>query len=123
MKASKVLGMGVAAATLVLGSAFTAEAAAQASGSVKTPWQSGSNIYGEATLYGPNALSKLCVYINQVHPMGPDVTLASKCINTYAGTVRVSTTRPNCATVQTWTAATVNGRMTWQASSPYITFC
>ncbi|MEU3818568.1 hypothetical protein AB0E74_02990 [Streptomyces sp. NPDC030392] len=124
MKTRTILAAGAAAATLILANAFPAHAGAQASGTVKVPYQSGKNVYAEATLHGPNAAgTKLCVYLNAQHPYVPDVTIASKCATIDAGTVRVSAPRPACGNYTTWAAATYKGRTTWQAQSLYKLFC
>lgn len=123
MKASiKVLGM-AAATTLLLGSTFTAQAAAQASGTVTVPYESGGRVYAKANLNGPvPATTRFCVYLNALSPNSPDITMASAC-RTGAGTVTASAPRPACGNYTTWAAATYNGSTTYQDSTGYKLFC
>ena len=121
---TKILGTGTAAATLVMGAAFSAQAGTQATGVAKLPYLSGGRVYAEATLYGPNPIgTKLCVYLNTQHPYYPDITVASGCKEFTAGTHKVSAPKPACGNMTTWAAAVYNGRTVWQGSTPYKLFC
>ncbi|GGZ04828.1 hypothetical protein GCM10010300_55950 [Streptomyces olivaceoviridis] len=119
----RIAATAVAATGLVLTSALAAQAGEQASGTVQVPYLSGNNLIGSANLNGPNAPTKVCVSLLQLHPYAPDVVIASNCKTITAGTVTVSTTRPNCASVHTHVEASVNGKTVWYADSGNVVIC
>ncbi|MFB7738186.1 hypothetical protein ACFC08_28125 [Streptomyces sp. NPDC056112] len=121
---TKFAGVGVAAALMVMGSAFSAQATALDIAQAKAPYESGGKVYAEATLFGPNPVdTQLCVYLNAQHPYGPDVTIASACKKFDAGTVKASAPRPACGNYTTWAAALYKGKVIWQGSTGYRVFC
>ncbi|RSN54830.1 hypothetical protein DMH12_16015 [Streptomyces sp. WAC 04229] len=121
---TKALGTGAAAAALVMGTAFSAQAGPQVTAKANVPYLSGGRVYASATLWGPNPVgTKLCVYLNTQHPYTPDITVASGCKSLNAGTHRVSVKKPACGNMTTYAAVVYKGKTKWTGSTKYKLFC
>ncbi|KPC89337.1 hypothetical protein ADL35_02560 [Streptomyces sp. NRRL WC-3753] len=121
---TKALATGAAAATLMMGTAFSAQASPQAIAQAKLPYLSGGRVYASATLWGPNPIgTKLCVYLNTQHPYYPDITVASGCKSFTAGTHKVSAPKPACGNMTTYAAVVYKGDTKWTGSTKYKLFC
>ncbi|MEV8363207.1 hypothetical protein ACWFRQ_31500 [Streptomyces niveus] len=121
----------MSAVAILAGSAASSYAAESGSADVtplvtvvaKTPYKSGSKIYSEATLYGPNPVgTKTCVSMLAAHPYNPAVVVASKCFSGNAGTWRVSINN-FCGKYTTWVEIQRNGSVVATKQSRAITIC
>ncbi|WP_405998886.1 hypothetical protein [Streptomyces sp. NBC_00829] len=113
-----------AAVALTMATAFTAQAAAQASGTVKPPYVSGGKLVAEANLNGPVPVGTVfCVRLLAVHPMTPDVEIATTCKKSNGGTLKATVKTPPCGMFATWADASYKGRATWTAQTKYVVIC
>ncbi|MGW6831946.1 hypothetical protein ACWGCI_00725 [Streptomyces sp. NPDC054949] len=119
----RLAGTAAAAVALVFTSALTAQADAQASGTVKAPYASGGKVVGSANLNGPNAPTKFCVTLLAAHPYTPDVAISTTCKTISAGKVTTKAAIPPCGKYATLASAKVNGRITFYKKSGYTLFC